>query len=71
VEIGLQGSKDSPVVNPAIRVKNWNSDEAKILVNGISSDNCRVGFNHELDGTELILFVFINTTSAVKISVAK
>jgi hypothetical protein len=71
VEIGLQGSKDSPIVNPAIRVKNWNSDEVKILVNGISSDNCRVGFNHELDGTELILFVFINTTSAVKISVAK
>ena len=71
LEIGLQGSKNSPVINPAIRVKHWNSDGAKILVNGVPSDNCRMGISHGLDGTDLVLFVFINATAPVKISVAQ
>jgi hypothetical protein len=71
VEISLAGTKDSPVINPAIRVKNWNSDEANILVNGQPSTNCRIGFHQELDGTDLIVFVFINETAPVKITIAK
>ena len=70
-EITLQGTKDSPVINPAIRVKNWNSDEAKILVNGKPSDHCRIGFNRGLDGTDLVLFVLMNETAPVKITVSK
>ena len=34
VDFTLKGSKDSPVINPAIIVKHWNSNRAKILVNG-------------------------------------
>ena len=71
LEMTLEGSKESPVVNPAIRVKNWNSDEAKILVNGKPGDQCRIGFNYELDGTDLVVFVSINETAPVRISVAK
>jgi hypothetical protein len=71
VEISLQGSKESPIVNPAIRVKNWNSDEAKIQVNGKQNDQCRIGFNHGLEGTDLVLFVFINETAPLKITLAK
>jgi hypothetical protein len=71
LEISLQGSEDSPVINPAIRVRKWNSDEAKILVNGKAVNNCRIGFNHELDGTDLVIFVFIKETAPVKVSIAK
>lgn len=71
LEITLQGSKDSPVVNPAIRVKGWNSDGAEILVNGKPDTKCRTGFHHELDGTDLVLFMFINETTPVKISISK
>jgi hypothetical protein len=71
LEISLQGSDDSPVINPAIRVKNWNSDEAKILVNGKPGTNCSIGFNHELDGTDLVIFVFINETAPVKLTISK
>jgi hypothetical protein len=71
LEITLQGSKESPVVNPAIRVTNWNSDEARILIDGKPGIDCRTGFNHVLDGTELVLFVFINETAPVKITLAK
>ena len=34
IELSLKGSKDSPIINPAIFVKNWNSNGAKILING-------------------------------------
>lgn len=52
-------------------MRKWNSDEAKILVNGKAVNNCRIGFNHELDGTDLVIFVFIKETAPVKVSIAK
>jgi hypothetical protein len=71
LEISLQGSKESPLVNLAIRVKNWNSDEAKILVNGKPSHAVRTGFNHGLEGTDLVLFVFVNETVPLKLAIAR
>ena len=71
LEIGLHGSQDSPVINPAIRVKNWNSEAVKILINGNQSDNCRIGFQQELERTDLLIFVFIHETAPVKIAIAK
>jgi hypothetical protein len=53
----LKGSKDSPVINPAILVKNWNSNGAKILVNGKAYKNSKVGINHQLDGDDLIIYI--------------
>ena len=71
VEISLQGSKKSPVINPAIRIKNWNSDTAKVLVNGKPSDDVRLGFNHEIEGTDLVVFLFLSETAPVKITIGK
>jgi len=71
VEISLKGSKDSPVVNPAIRIRNWNSDEAKVLVNGKESSDCRLGFNHQISGTDLVVFAFMNETSPVQITIVR
>jgi hypothetical protein len=71
VEISLKGSKDSPVVNPAIRIKNWNSDEAKVLVNGKESGDCRLGFNHQIEGTDLVVFALMNETSPVQMTIRK
>jgi len=69
VEITLQGSKESPVINPAIFVKNWNSNSAKILVNGKETKNCRIGINHELEGNDLVLFISINEVKPLKITI--
>jgi hypothetical protein len=71
VDISLQGSKDSPIVNPAIHVKNWNSEAATVLVNGKPTDNVRLGFHHGLEGTDLILFVFTTDTAPLKITISK
>jgi hypothetical protein len=69
LEISLHGSKESPLINPALHIKNWNTDKANVLVNGKPSDEIRLGFNHRLEGTDLTLFVLINTTELLKITV--
>ena len=68
-EITIKGSKESPVINPAVFVKNWNSDRAKVLVNGKETRNCRVGINHELEGSDLVLFLDMKETTTVKITI--
>ena len=68
VEFTLKGSKESPVINPAIMVKHWNSNGAKILVNGKEYGNSKAGITHQLDGDDLVIFLFINEEVPVKIT---
>jgi len=67
--ISLKGSKNSPLFNPAIYVKNWNSSGAKILVNNKEIEGCRMGINQTLEGTDLVLFVPLKSESEVQIKV--
>ncbi len=69
VEFTLAGSKDSPIINLAIVVKNWNSNRAKILVNGKESKSGKTGINHHLRGDDLVLFIPINEMTPVKITI--
>ena len=68
-DLKLQGSKESPIINPAFYVKNWNAKGAKVRVNGQETTNSRVGINHQLEGDDLAVFLFMNTTSPVNLSV--
>ncbi len=69
VEFTLNGSKDSPVINPAIVVKNWNSNRAKVLVNGKESRVGKTGISHELRGDDLVLFIPLNEMTPVRITI--
>ena len=69
IELILNGSKDSPVINPAIIVKNWNSNGAKILVNGKENLNSKVGINRQLDGDNLVIYIFLREEGPVKINI--
>ena len=69
VEFTIKGSKDSPVINPAIMVKNWNSNGAKILVNGKETKNSKVGINHQLDGDDLVIYLPIEEMTPVTITI--
>ncbi len=69
IELILKGSKDSPVFNPAIIVKNWNSSGAKILVNGKESKNSKVGINHQLDGDDLVIYISLKEEVPVNITI--
>jgi hypothetical protein len=69
VEIVLQGSRDSPVINPAIYVTNWNASGARILVNGREIKDGRVGITPKLQGTDLAVFLFTRDTRPVAITI--
>ena len=71
IKLTLKGSKGSPVINPAIMVKNWNQAGAKILVNGKENKNCKVGINHQLDGDDLVLYILLNEEAPVTITINK
>jgi hypothetical protein len=67
--ISLKGSKKSPVFNPAVYVKNWNHQGAKVLVNNKEIEGCKVGINKTLEGIDLVLFVPINSESEVQMKI--
>jgi len=69
IELTLEGSKDSPVINPAIFIKNWNHDGAKVLVDGKPLKECRVGINQELGGTDLVVYLAYNGVNQINISI--
>jgi len=69
VELILNGSKDSRIINPAILVKNWNSNMAKILVNGKETNNTKTGINHKLDGDDLVVYISLNADVPVTITI--
>ena len=69
IEFTLKGSMDSPVINPAIVVKNWKSSTAKVMLNGKSIHEAKAGINHKLEGDELVLFIPVKVMAPVKIAI--
>ena len=69
-KLSLAGTQDSPVWNPAFCIKNWNSDGARILVNGKAYTNHKTGINRSLEGTDLVVFVTMHKTEPVTIMVS-
>jgi len=57
IEFTLEGSDGSPVINPALYIKNWNAPNAKVLVNGKQVNDSRISVIQELGGTALIVFI--------------
>ncbi|HWF91890.1 MAG TPA: LamG domain-containing protein [Terriglobales bacterium] len=59
INLTLAGSAKSPVVNPAFVVQDWGDFSPTVRVNGkkFGAEDLRVGLNHRLDGTDLIIWV--------------
>jgi hypothetical protein len=69
LEMVVSGTADSPVINPAFIVNNWDSETATVLVNGKPAKDARVGVNHELEGNNLVVFLFLEKTETVTFTV--
>jgi hypothetical protein len=70
LEFTLQGSRDNPVVNPAFYIKNWNTEGARVIVDGREIRDCEIGITHKLEGTDLIVFLWLEagTPTSIRIS---
>ncbi|MCD6333242.1 MAG: LamG domain-containing protein [Bacteroidales bacterium] len=69
LEFTLKGSEQSPVINPAILVRNWNSEKAGVMVNGNTEIKSKVGVNHQLFGDDLVIYIPLKTLKPVKIRI--
>lgn len=65
----LSGAIDSPVINPAVSVRNWNAEGAKVFVNGREWKDCEIGIKYGLDGTHLVVFLWLERNTSVEIRI--
>jgi hypothetical protein len=69
ISLQVEGTKESPVINPAICINNWNSGGARVLVNGKQLTDCRIGINRKLGGNDLVVFLETNSVSKVSVRI--
>jgi hypothetical protein len=69
LEIKIDASSKSPTINPAFIIRNWNSDTAKVLVNGKLEAKARIGINHELSGDKLVIFIPVSLEAPANITI--
>jgi hypothetical protein len=73
VTVVLQASKDSPAVNPVLRVRHWDSAVPRIEIGGrpvVDGKDVRAGLIPGLEGDDLVLWVRGEWTSPVRISIS-
>jgi len=73
LDLTLQASQNSPVVNPAIVIKDWGEDGARLEINGKLvgwGKDFRYGRVRRLDGTDLVVWMRKESVTPVKISLA-
>ena len=72
VEFQLKGSSKTPVVNPAIVLRNWGQKEVVVKVNGVAQvkmKDYRAGFENKIDRTDLVLWFKIESDKDLNITV--
>ena len=69
IEFAVHGSKDSPIHNPAFYITNWNAEKAEVLVNGEKPEDCEIGIHHKIEGTDLVVFLWVKSDSKVDIKI--
>jgi len=69
----LQASEDSPLINPAIIIKNWGSQKASLSINGeniAQGEDFRQGIRNGMEGEDLILWIRMDRTETVQLSLS-
>lgn len=69
LEFKMTGSTENPICNPAFIIKNWNGNKAGVLVNGKPAKDARIGINHQLEGDDLVVFLFVEKNEPVTITI--
>lgn len=73
LELTLQASQHTPLVNPAIVIKNWGEDGARLQIDGkrvTRGKDFRYGRMQKLEGTDLVVWIQKESTTPLKVTVA-
>jgi hypothetical protein len=69
IDFVLSGSQDSPIFNPAIYVKNWNAESARIMIDGKNISEKETGICHKLEGTDLVIFLWMKSNAKMNVRI--
>ena len=72
LDFTIEASEDSPLVNPAFVIGNWGESIPKLSINGETMDpgiDFRYGLEHQLEGTDLIIWIRMESSRPVTVSV--
>ena len=64
----LKGSESSPIQNPAFFVRGWGAEGARVLLNGEEHLDCEVGVVSELEGLNLVLFLWHEASGDLRVT---
>jgi hypothetical protein len=73
LDLTIKASEESPVVNPAIVVKNWGEGGARLKIDGrpvAGGKDLRCGIIRKLEGTDLVIWIRKESVTPVKITLA-
>ena len=73
LDLTLQASHNSPIVNPAIVIKNWGEEGARLKIDGRSiawGKDFRRGYVRKLEGSDLVIWMRKESVTPVKITIA-
>jgi hypothetical protein len=69
----LQGSAESPVLNPAFIFAGWSATAMRINIDGVSvpeGDAVRIGWRHHADASDLIIWLELDRQESVTVEIA-
>jgi hypothetical protein len=72
LQMAIQASDSSPVVNPAIVIKNWGDQAGELKINNKPvawGKDFRRGYVKHLDGTDLVVWIRQSSVTPVQIAV--
>ena len=72
LRLKFDANPDSPLVHPAVVVKNWPADAtARVEVNGrtLNADDIRLGLEHGLEGSNLVVWLGLETAKPIEIKI--
>ncbi|MBM3312775.1 MAG: hypothetical protein FJY80_14855 [Candidatus Aminicenantes bacterium] len=73
LEATFRASADSPLVNPALVVRNWGEAEPRVAIDGRAAAegrDVRVGRVSRLEGEDLVVWLRLESAASVKISIS-
>jgi hypothetical protein len=72
LDVTLRAGADSPVVNPALYVRNWGVAEPRIEIDGRPASvgrDVRVGRVPKLEGDDLVVWLRLESAAPVRITI--
>ncbi|MHC4622983.1 MAG: LamG-like jellyroll fold domain-containing protein [Planctomycetota bacterium] len=73
MECEVAAGEESPLINPALVIRNWGQASVTVKVNGKQikrGKGLRCGYNHTLEGSDLVVWLQMQSTEPITISLS-